>query len=247
MTRLPLTVPEFKPFEKNHVFHMEPRFPKLEVIRLLGGSGDRLGSRHTIRKVQAWTKELVSVVKPALVYSVEPVAGVTEAGLELENGQVFESAKVADSLQDCRALVCFVGTLGAELDETLNTLSSRKKYSEAAVVDAVGSVGAESLVEHFHRQTEARLRREGHGVTLRFSPGYCDWPLGEQVKLFELVEAQTVGVKLLESCLMQPGKSVSGVFGITKKASAQPLPPHNPCLSCPQAHCKARRKAKHGA
>jgi hypothetical protein len=231
--------------QPQRIFNKMPHFPKGEIFRRLGGSDERLGSRQTIRKVQAWTKELAAMVEPKVIYTVEPIVEATASSLELKNGVSLKSSKLARALRDSFAVVCFVATLGSEIEETINLLSQRDKYSEAAVVDAVGSAGTESLVESFHRDVERRFRSQGHGVTLRFSPGYCDWPISEQVKVFKLVNAQAIGVKLLDSGLLIPCQSASGVFGITRTIDATPpYTPYNPCLSCKKMNCTARRKRK---
>ncbi|MEE9529870.1 MAG: vitamin B12 dependent-methionine synthase activation domain-containing protein [Syntrophobacteria bacterium] len=59
----------------------------------------------------------------------------------------------------------------------------------------------------------------------------------EQKKLFSVFDAEEIGVELLDSCLMEPRKSISGVFGIAPPGS----PPHSPCLHCREKNCTARR------
>jgi cobalamin-dependent methionine synthase I len=87
---------------------------------------------------------------------------------------------------------------------------------------------------------ENLFRNQGKGVTLRFSPGYCDWPISEQKKVFELVQADMIGVSLNESFLMNPRKSVSGLFGITEEPS-QTVSGYNPCVHCNKRDCFSRR------
>jgi hypothetical protein len=52
------------------------------------------------------------------------------------------------------------------------------------------------------------------GISDRFSPGYCDWNVSEQHKLFNLLPESFCGIHLSESSLMNPIKSVSGIIGI---------------------------------
>jgi hypothetical protein len=46
-----------------------------------------------------------------------------------------------------------------------------------------------------------------------------------------------IGVRISDSCLMSPRKSISGVFGIVPENS----PLYNPCIDCRKTHCEARR------
>ncbi len=226
--------------EEDRVFESAPHFPRPEIFRFMGGGNGRLGSRQTIKKVHNWTKRLGSIVKPRIVYSLHPVADVTKTRIQLQNGTVFNSVKMAGALCGSHQVVCFVATLGQDIDDVIETLTQGNNLSEGFVVDTIGSVGTEQLVERFHKIMEGALRRNGKGVTLRFSPGYCDWPITEQHKLFRLVRPGRIGVRLTESSLMVPRKSVSGIFGVTRNASGK-LERHNPCTSCGKKNCIARR------
>lgn len=206
----------------------------------MGGGNGRLGTRQTVRKVHSWTKRLAQVVEPKMVFSVARLSETGTSGIRLENGTFFRSARIARALKDCEAVVCFVGTIGAEVDEEINRLTSKNKLSDAFVVDAAGSAGAEQMVEAFHKGMEKVFRSQGKGVTLRFSPGYCDWAVKEQAKLFSLLDTDLIGVELSESSLMNPRKSVSGVFGLTSTPSSVSTR-YNPCAHCGKKDCVARR------
>jgi cobalamin-dependent methionine synthase I len=52
---------------------------------------------------------------------------------------------------------------------------------------------------------------------MRFSPGYCDWPVEEQRILDGILDFSKIGVRLTDSYMMAPKKSVSGVVGIGPK------------------------------
>lgn len=227
--------------EKSHVLGLRPSFPKPEVFRLLGGRGGRLGSRSTVRKVNDWTARLGSITSPRLVYTVEPVVQIGKTDVRLRNGVPFKSAKLARALRGSEAVVCFVATLGQEVEHEIGHLSDGGKLSEAYIVDAIASVGTEQTVEGFQSNMRDGLRRYGKGTTLRFSPGYCDWAIEEQTKVFRVVEAGLIGVRLMDSYLMTPRKSVSGIFGIVPGSLGASLP-HNPCSLCGRSHCVARRE-----
>jgi hypothetical protein len=183
---------------------------------------------------------LGSIVRPRIIYSLQPLADVTNTSVHFENNTVLNSAKMAGALRDSYQAVCFVATLGKVIDDEIHTLTQDNNLSEGFVVDAIGSVGTEQLVERFHRMMEVEFRRNGKGVTLRFSPGYCDWAVTEQQKLFRLVRPHRIGVHLTDSSLMIPRKSVSGIFGVTRNGSGS-LERHNPCTSCGKSNCIARR------
>ena len=108
-------------------------------------------------------------------------------------------------------------------------------------MDAMGSVAVENMVEKFHQCMRIKYTAEGKKATLRFSPGYCDWPLTDQKKLFSFFDSFQLNVKLTDSCLMQPRKSISGVFGVISPDMSLPAHPYNPCSECERFDCIARR------
>jgi cobalamin-dependent methionine synthase I len=148
--------------------------------------------------------------------------------------------KLARAFRECECVVCFVGTLGHDIEDEIGSLTRRGKLADAFVVDALGSAGIEHTVERFYTALEDHFRLRGKRLSLRFSPGYCDWPLDQQTQLLDLVDTGRVGVTLLESSLMTPRKSISGIFGITSRRLAS-FRKYNPCVICEQKHCIARR------
>lgn len=78
------------------------------------------------------------------------------------------------------------------------------------------------------RELERRLRSMSPGVLSRIEPGIpADWPITEQGTLFRLLEggADALGVTLTDLCVMQPLKSLSGIFFFTERFLS-------PCTYC---------------
>ncbi len=117
----------------------------------------------------------------------------------------------------------------------------QKRLAEAYLLDAMGSVMVENLVEQFQSHMGEHYQAQDKLVTLRFSPGYCDWPVTEQKKLFKLLDFKKIGVELSDSCLMQPRKSISGVFGLYPCPDGKDRSAYNPCLECNKFDCPNRR------
>ena len=152
---------------------------------------------------------------------------------------MFKSPKLSRTLKNSDEIVCFIATIGNAIEDEIIRLMDKKRIAEAYILDAMGSVVVESMVEQFHQRMEAKYTAEAKTVTLRFSPGYCDWPITEQKKLFTLFGSEFVDVELLDSCLMRPRKSISGVFGLMPNGN--PKVSYNPCCECKKTDCTARR------
>jgi cobalamin-dependent methionine synthase I len=64
---------------------------------------------------------------------------------------------------------------------------------------------------------EAIGRSESFGgmeLTRRFSPGYGDWPLTVQKEIVDRLKAGRIGVRVNESCVLIPEKTITAVAGL---------------------------------
>ena len=77
------------------------------------------------------------------------------------------------------------------------------------------------------------------GISMSYSPGYCNWDIREQQILFSLFPPEPCGVHLSESSLMTPEKSVSGFYALGETLVRQPY--H--CEICKNTRCYKRRNA----
>ena len=109
---------------------------------------------------------------------------------------------------------------------------------EGYVVDVAGNLIVERAMDKMQAVLEESMHGEGFKITNRYSPGYCEWDIAEQQKLFSLFPENFLGVSLTESSLMQPIKTVSGVIGIGKNVKNNPYT----CHYCTQANCLYRDK-----
>ena len=107
------------------------------------------------------------------------------------------------------------------------------------ILDAAASVAAESAAQKVQDYIEEKLSEED-ATTLRYSPGYCDWPLEEQNTLFSVLPNELIGVKLDKNWCMSPRKSVSGLFGICSADTARES--GNACSLCAKKYCPYRRE-----
>jgi cobalamin-dependent methionine synthase I len=81
----------------------------------------------------------------------------------------------------------------------------------------VGSVTVEKAMDKIQEILDTEMQKTGLTISDRYSPGYCDWSVGEQQLLFTLMPKDFCGVSLSDSSLMKPIKSVSGIIGIGKE------------------------------
>jgi hypothetical protein len=213
-----------------------------KVLRLLGAGKSRRASVASMRRIDTLAEDMPALLQPRISYRRFDLSAVSRGGIELDDGTRFKSPKLSKALAKAEAVCCFVATVGPALEMEVHRRMQQRRYADAYVLDAMGSMSAENVVEQFYRRTARSLAESGRGVTLRFSPGYCDWPLDQQRPLFKLFsDHPPLKVRLSHSCLMSPSKSVSGLFGILPAGIPGVHPAYNPCSACNKRDCIARR------
>jgi hypothetical protein len=217
--------------------HIQPTIENDKLAKLLGGQKKKSLPKSIVKKVQAAREKLNRLMKPSLHYRIVKPSVMDKAVVQLDETVEFTSAKLAKTLKNAEKIVCFVGTIGAGVENEINSLLGKQKLADAYILDAMASVAVENMIDRFQDLMENRYSAEDRTVTLRFSPGYCDWPVTQQKKLFNIFESRQLKVELLDSCLMKPRKSISGVFGITPQKCTS----YNPCRDCPIRNCDSRR------
>ena len=131
-----------------------------------------------------------------------------------------------------------VCTIGQALEQRVRALWEARELPLASMLDSVGSGAVESLAEYVNdllcQQGLPALR-----VTNRISPGYADWNVAEQRRLFRLCDGDAIGVRLNEACVMTPGKSISLMVGAGAEARVDHY--FSQCARCWMRDCAYRR------
>jgi hypothetical protein len=113
-----------------------------------------------------------------------------------------------------------------------------KDLLKGFVCDVVGSEIVEAAADLMQAELEETMIRSGKKITNRYSPGYCGWDVADQHKIFKLVNSGFCGIRLTESALMDPVKSVSGIIGIGKEVKLNPYT----CKMCNMTDCIYRHQ-----
>lgn len=146
-------------------------------------------------------------------FSVDENAGT----FLFEDSLFFADKKMVSQLSNSAGAVIFICTAGAAIGETSQKMMSDGELMEGYILDLLGSVIVGAATEKIENILFEELKLNGFHLSNRYSPGYCGWPLTEQKKLFSIFPDGHCGIKLSNSCLMEPVKSVSGVIGFGTK------------------------------
>lgn len=156
--------------------------------------------------------------------------------------QVFSPAKIVTTqLKKSTATALFACTAGAKISEHAHIVSTESDPMLGYVFDVTGSIAVEKTMDMIQDTLKQQANEEGLSISDRFSPGYCDWNVAEQQKLFSLLPEDFCGITLSGSSLMHPIKSVSGIIGIGPQMEQKGYQ----CKWCTDKNCyygKIRRK-----
>ena len=141
-------------------------------------------------------------------------------------------------LRGSEAFALFVCTSGLEFETYQHRLKEQGDMVRVFIADALGSVIAEKCADQMEKALQESIDKLGWKHTNRFSPGYCGWHVSQQQLLFPLFQGHTCGVKLTDSSLMIPIKSVSGIIGLGKKVRKLEYT----CGLCDFKQCYKRKK-----
>ncbi|MBR5790321.1 MAG: Vitamin B12 dependent methionine synthase activation subunit [Phascolarctobacterium sp.] len=156
---------------------------------------------------------------------------ILEDGLLLDCGVKFTSKDLAKHLAGCKEVLLLAATLGSKLDVAIRRLALGS-VAEGAAAQAV----AATIIEGYCDEVQERVETDLHQRP-RFSPGYGDWDLAEQRKLFAILECEKkLGLTLTDGLMMAPSKSVTAVIGLSEEAVCL----WNKCQQCNNINCPYR-------
>ena len=141
-------------------------------------------------------------------------------------------------LRGSEAFALFICTSGLEFETYQQRLKEQGDMVRVFIADALGSVIAEKCADQMEKALQESIDKLGWKHTNRFSPGYCGWHVSQQQLLFPLFQGHTCGVKLTDSSLMVPIKSVSGIIGLGEKVRKLEYT----CGLCDFKQCYKRKK-----
>ena len=127
----------------------------------------------------------------------------------------FDMGKIIErQLHGSEAYALFIATAGVPYETYQQRLKDAGDMVCVYIADALGSVITEKCADQMEQHLQESIDKLGWHHTNRFSPGYCGWQVSQQQLLFPLFDGHTCGVRLTDSSLMLPIKSVSGLIGL---------------------------------
>ena len=189
-----------------------------------------LEKESSLGEIQPLVDAAVNLITPRALYEVHYIDEKLDDGVVID-GHRFTSQVLRKNLDQVERIFPFVVTIGDRLGEEQAASSD---ILESYYLDVIGNVALNSTRRHLKRHLKSNFAVE---KISSMAPGsLTDWPIEQQIPLFEMlgdVEAD-IGVKLNDSLLMIPAKSISGIYFPTEVSFFS-------CQLCPRERCESRK------
>jgi len=180
--------------------------------------------------VQEIMDEVLPVICPKAMYDTKFVEHIDRDKVEI-GGVLFTSRVLRVNLDKVGRVFPYIVTSGIEAE---NVHVPDGDLMGKFILDAIKEMVLGSAGYYLNKYVKDKFKIDKMSI---MSPGSLeDWPISEQKPFFSLfgnVE-ELIGVKLSDSFLMFPIKSVSGIYFPTESSFAS-------CQLCPREKCPNRR------
>jgi len=212
---------------------------KEQVCRYIGYDDNYELSARISSIIDDYAEHAHYLINPLYSYVIKNVEWARGSIAFIEDSIIFKSQVIAQLLENCKQVAVLLVTIGKYLEETASKLARDGLMLQATILDAIGSDAVEKVADFVQDKINEIAEAKGLVISRRFSPGYCDWNIGQQRMIFHALIGNTVGVRLTGECLMIPQKSISGIIGIGH--SKNNVENYNPCKFCNKQDCPGRR------
>lgn len=157
--------------------------------------------------------EAQALIAAASIRVVVPVRDFRHETILLDKGLALKGPFAARALAGSREVSVAVCTIGPALESRVRALFSNDP-GRALALDGAGTAALRKVSGSVVQRIRDEALSKGWGSGMRVQPGQEGWSLRQQHVLFDLVPADRIGVRLTDSALMIPHKSVSLVIGM---------------------------------
>jgi len=183
----------------------------------------RLGYRKGVTRIPSWRKEEVEryIADAQSLIHLQgaavrlPIQEKGTARIILSNDVMFESRQLAAFLEHCREVLLMGATAGNDIMKAIEGDTAMGNLSRSVVFDATASEMVDASLDWIMGYLKQSLLR-GNKILMqkRYSAGYGDFSLENQKTIHRLLELDRMGVKITESCILVPEKSVTAIAGV---------------------------------
>ena len=144
-------------------------------------------------------------------------------------------------LDGCEKVICMAVTVGAAIEQEITKKFERGEYLSSVLLDAAATAAVEQAADAMEKNFAAKFSKDGYKMRWRFSPGYGDWDLTAQEKLFKISNAEQIGMSLSSAMMLEPRKSITAIIGLEKISALKNSQHKKDCAACDKLDCPMRK------
>jgi hypothetical protein len=208
-----------------------------QIESLLGydEKGDREFIQLMIEEVLGEAGKLCNIKAEYRIYDEISMYN-TDKSLTINNIHFNIKEAAFSQLEKIESVAVFACTAGEGIGKKTRELMMDGDPLEGYIFDVVGSALVDAAASLMKDKLAETVKISGKKITNRYYPGYCGWNVDEQHKLFKLLPDNFCGIRLTDSALMDPVKSVSGIIGIGEHVKYI----RDTCSYCERTDCPHR-------
>lgn len=208
------------------------------IVRYAGITDRSYEDSRILKTAKGAAEKALALIRPLSIIKKTPFKGIDMDILKGEaiSIQSTNLCMLASHMNTPSFIYGFALTLGEGFDMAVSA-AQQKSFTEAFFLDTAGAFLAEYYASLIEGHLRIDLSENGFKISSRFSPGYCDWEAGAgQKELFSFLNPEKIGLNLLDSFMMSPMKSITGII-----IAARMFDYETPCVFCLKELCLHRR------
>lgn len=169
-----------------------------------------------IEKIKDTYDELDQISLSKYVYNSLPIY-LDEDTISFEYTKIkIVSQDLSKLFKNCSRCYILAATLGQNVDRQIG-IAQKQDMLNALILDACASVLIDKVCDDIEQKIIEELQ-EGEFLTMRFSPGYGDVPLGVQPQVTDVLNtSKRIGLSLTKTNMLIPTKSVTAFIGVSNQ------------------------------
>ncbi|MBN2406765.1 MAG: hypothetical protein JXJ19_03610 [Elusimicrobia bacterium] len=193
----------------NKIKRFKIRLRKREILRIL-----KFNPEHSVNTVQMekhiqdCMESAYELLSPSVVY--ETFSSVSEKYGRIKEDIIAGSGKVRELFNNAVAFTVMAVTIGPGLEERINEIKD-SDFTGAVILDAVGSEAVEQSANFASRIIKDEAAKQECYLSMRFSPGYGDWPIEASRRFLKYLDTSKIHVELSPEGTLIPRKSITAI------------------------------------
>lgn len=155
-----------------------------------------------------------SLIEPKLLYKRVSIEEIRHEKVILDDGNYLTGRLITDHFAPADEILVILCTIGSQLEKEV-ARSIDKDTLQAMALDDFGSAAVETLANTACRRFEDEAKSQKLNTSIPISPGMEGWSVEVgQPQIFGIIPSDEIDVRLSDSFLMIPRKSLSMIIGV---------------------------------